>query len=58
MELASGELYFIRERDPLTREVSNYVKIGLVKDNGARTSYDKRIKNRLKEVIDDQQSLF
>jgi hypothetical protein len=38
MELKPGELYFIRERDPLTRETSNYVKIGLVKDNGGRTS--------------------
>ena len=42
MELKPGELYFIRERDPLTRETSNYVKIGLVKDNGGRTS-DERL---------------
>jgi len=41
MELIPGELYFIRERDPLTRETSNYVKIGLVKDNGGRTSVER-----------------
>ena len=38
MNLKLGELYFIREQDPLTREISDYVKIGLVKDNGGRTS--------------------
>jgi len=38
MNLKLGELYFVREQDPLTREISGYVKIGLVKENGGRTS--------------------
>ena len=33
-----GEIYFIRERDFLTHEYSQYVKVGLVRENDKRTS--------------------
>lgn len=38
---AGGELYFIRERDVLTGELSPYVKIGLVRENESKTSVDR-----------------
>lgn len=46
MKLASGELYFIREQDFLTQELSQYVKIGLIKDNGDRSSVDRLIEHQ------------
>ena len=39
--LRGGELYFIRERDVLTGEISPYVKIGLVRENEAKSSADR-----------------
>ncbi len=41
MNIAPGELYFIRETDYLTNKLTNYVKIGLVKDVEGRTSTDR-----------------
>ena len=46
MKLTSGELYFIREQDFLTQELSQYVKIGLIKDNGDRSSVDRLIEHQ------------
>ncbi len=34
INLTPGEIYFIREKDVLTHEVSNYVKVGLVREGG------------------------
>ena len=36
--LTSGEIYFIREEDYLTNEISSYVKIGLVREGDGRDS--------------------
>ncbi len=41
MKLTPGELYFVRETDVLTNEVSNYVKIGLVREEEGRSSQDR-----------------
>ncbi len=34
INLTPGEIYFIREQDVLTKEISNYVKVGLVREGG------------------------
>lgn len=39
--LASGELYFVGEKDPTTNEDTQFVKIGIVRDNGARSTVDR-----------------
>jgi T5orf172 domain len=41
--IASGELYFVGEKDPLTNEDTQFVKIGIVRENENRTT-DYRIK--------------
>ena len=41
--LAGGELYFVGEKDPMTNEDTQFVKIGIVRDNDARTT-DYRVK--------------
>jgi hypothetical protein len=46
MKLTSGELYFIREQDFLTQKFSQYVKIGLIKDNGDRSSVDRLLEHQ------------
>ncbi|MEI6648448.1 MAG: GIY-YIG nuclease family protein [Actinomycetes bacterium] len=38
MNLTPGELYFVRETDYLTNKLTNYIKIGLIKDKEGRTS--------------------
>lgn len=40
---ASGELYFIGEKDPATQNDTGYVKIGIVRENDDRDT-DKRVK--------------
>jgi len=39
--IASGELYFIKEKDALSKEYSDYVKIGLVKQSESKSSEDR-----------------
>ena len=41
--LTGGELYFVGEKDPMTNEDTQFVKIGIVRDNDARTT-DYRVK--------------
>ncbi len=43
MKLTSGEIYFVRERDVKTNEVTPYVKIGIVREGakGPRTSAER-----------------
>jgi hypothetical protein len=46
MELTGGEIYFIRERDLLSNELTEYFKVGIVREDGKdeRSSLD-RLKN-------------
>ena len=46
MKLTPGELYFIRERDKQTKEITRYVKIGLVKDKDNRTSEERALEHQ------------
>jgi len=46
MKLTSGELYFIRERDFQTKEISRYVKIGLVREKDDRASQDRALEHQ------------
>jgi len=46
MKLGYGELYFIREQDLLTQELGQYFKIGLIKDNGDRSSVDRLLEHQ------------
>ena len=46
MKLTPGELYFIRERDKQTKEISRYVKIGLVKENDDRASRERALEHQ------------
>jgi hypothetical protein len=46
MKLTSGELYFIRERDFQTKEVTRYVKIGLVREKDDRASQDRALEHQ------------
>lgn len=46
MKLTPGELYFIRERDKQTKEVSRYVKIGLVKEKDDRASEQRALEHQ------------
>ena len=46
MKLTPGELYFVRETDVLTNEISNYVKIGLVREEESRTSQDRALEHQ------------
>ena len=46
MKLTPGELYFIRERDKQTREISRYVKIGLVKEKDDRASEERALEHQ------------
>jgi len=46
MKLTPGELYFIRERDKQTKEVSRYVKIGLVKEKDDRASHERALEHQ------------
>jgi hypothetical protein len=46
MKLTPGELYFIRERDKQTKEVSRYVKIGLVKEKDDRASKERALEHQ------------
>ena len=39
--LTAGELYFVGEKDPLTNEDTQFVKIGIVRDNGTRSTVDR-----------------
>ena len=41
--LAGGELYFVGEKDPMTNEDTQFVKIGIVRENDARNT-DFRVK--------------
>ena len=41
--LVSGELYFVGEKDPMTNEDTQFVKIGIVRENEARNT-DFRVK--------------
>ena len=41
INLTPGEIYFIREKEVLTGEVSNYVKVGLVREGEDRNSEDR-----------------
>lgn len=36
-----GEIYFVREKDLLTHEVSRYVKVGLVRESDGRSSLER-----------------
>lgn len=36
-----GEIYFVREQDLLTHEISRYVKVGLVRESDGRTSHER-----------------
>ncbi len=36
-----GEVYFVSETDRLTKEVSSYVKIGLVRERDGRSSAER-----------------
>lgn len=38
INLTSGEIYFIREKDLLTKEITSYVKVGLVREGEDRGS--------------------
>ena len=44
-----GELYFIRESDPLTNEISPYVKVGIIKENGGGENPHRQSGDRLTE---------
>jgi hypothetical protein len=46
MKLTPGELYFICERDKQTKEVSRYVKIGLVKEKDDRASKERALEHQ------------
>ena len=46
MKLTPGELYFIRERDKQTKEISRYVKIGLVKEKDDRASKERALEHQ------------
>ena len=46
MKLTSGELYFIRERDKQTNEISRYVKIGLVKERDDRAAKERALEHQ------------
>ena len=46
MKLTPGELYFIRERDFQTKEISRYVKIGLVREKDDRASQDRALEHQ------------
>jgi hypothetical protein len=46
MKLTPGELYFIRERDKQTNEISRYVKIGLVKEKDDRASKERALEHQ------------
>ena len=46
MKLTPGELYFIRERDKQTSEISRYVKIGLVKEKDDRASKERALEHQ------------
>ncbi len=50
INLTPGEIYFIREKDVLTHEVSNYVKVGLVREGEDRGS-DERVNPFIKKGI-------
>ena len=41
INLTPGEIYFIREKDLLTKEVSSYVKVGLVREGEDRGSEER-----------------
>ena len=41
MQLQSGELYFVREREYQVDSFTNYVKIGLVREREGRSSFDR-----------------
>jgi len=46
MKLTPGELYFIRERDFQTKEISRYIKIGLVREKDDRASLDRALEHQ------------
>jgi hypothetical protein len=46
MKLTPGELYFIRERDKQTNEISRYVKIGLVKEKNDRAAKERALEHQ------------
>jgi hypothetical protein len=46
MKLTAGELYFIRERDKQTKEISRYVKIGLVKEKDDRAAKERALEHQ------------
>lgn len=46
MKLTPGELYFIRERDKQTNEISRYVKIGLVKERDNRAAKERALEHQ------------
>ena len=46
MKLTAGELYFIRERDKQTNEISRYVKIGLVKEKDDRAAKERALEHQ------------
>lgn len=39
--LTAGELYFVGEKDPMKNEDTQFVKIGIVRDNGTRSTVDR-----------------
>ena len=38
VNLTAGEIYFIREQDVLTKEISKYIKVGLIRDGEDKSS--------------------
>lgn len=41
-----GEIYFIREQDVLTHSFTNYVKVGLVRENEGRSSQERLLEHQ------------
>lgn len=46
MNLTSGRLYFINEQDKQTRDLTNYYKIGIVRDSDGRDSHDRLLEHQ------------